>query len=217
MHDGHICIAGLDRATGHHIRPVTGGRIPLSFLDRPGGTIQIGSILHFTAMLPQPSAPEVEDHFFRAADCDVSGLLGDRDLWAMLKAAECTNLGTVFGPDLHREGRTWALDEGKGAASLGIISPRQKDGPVIDRYGKVRMAFLGDDGDLLTTTVTDLRLFEVDVSEPNRAAISHMKRRVDQDEVLLSVGVGRAWAPDGQTPKHWLQVNNIHIKPGLGR
>lgn len=217
MHDGHICIAGLDRTSGRHIRPVTGARIPRSYLDRPGGKIQIGSILRFTAMTPVPSAPEVEDHQFREADSDVIGQVSDHDLWTILEAAESPDLMTIFGPSFHRAGRTWALDEGEGSASLGVVRARERHGPTIDAYGKVRLVFRGDDGELLNIPVTDLRLFRADDGTPDRAAVLELKREVDRGDVLLAVGVGRAWAPDGEKRLHWLQVNNIHVEPAPTR
>ena len=214
MHDDHVCLAGLDAATGRHIRPVTGSRIPRSYLDRPSGRIQIGSRLRFSVMTPVPTPPEVEDHLFREADSDVGLRATDAELWAALESVEMSNLAAVFGPNLHRIGHTWALDEGTGTASLGVVRARERHGPVIDAYGKVRMAFLGDDGELLNIPVTDLRLFRAD-GKPDAVEVSGMRREVDRNPVLLSVGVGRAWAPDGEIRRHWLQVNNIHVKPGL--
>jgi hypothetical protein len=214
MHDDHVCLAGLDRTTGRHIRPVTGARIARSYLDRPGGTVQIGSILRFTAMTPMPSPPEVEDHLFREVDSDVIGQVTDRELWTMLEAAESSDLTTIFGPSFHRSGHTWALDERTGLASLGVIRAHERHGPQIDAYGKVRMALLGDDGELLSIPVTDLRLFRADDGTPDRSGVVELKRQVDRAHVLLSVGVGRAWAPDGEKRRHWLQVNNIHVEPG---
>ena len=35
----------------------------------------------------------------------------------------------------------------------------------------------------------------------------------NQKEVYLRLGIGRAWAPQGETPKHWLQINGIYSFP----
>ncbi|MCV2358078.1 hypothetical protein LNV08_03750, partial [Paucibacter sp. TC2R-5] len=34
-----------------------------------------------------------------------------------------------------------------------------------------------------------------------------------QAHVYIRLGIGRAWAPEGQTPKHWMQVNGIYSFP----
>lgn len=35
----------------------------------------------------------------------------------------------------------------------------------------------------------------------------------NQKEVYLRLGIGQAWAPQGETPKHWLQINGIYSFP----
>ena len=62
--------------------------------------------------------------------------------------------------------------------------------------------------------MTDLRLFGDDHATPEpariRAAVQWM---ADSQGVLLSVGLTRKFrSSDGTTYRHWLQVNNIHLK-----
>lgn len=210
MHGGHICIAGLDTTTNRHIRPVLGRSIESTFLTRGSSQIGIGSILHFIRMVPTPSAPEVEDRWFREEDCTIVGALTAVELRTRLQACAATGLSEIFGPLLQRNGRTWAMPAGQGEASLGVLAGAVLGAPQVDAYGRLRMTI--DDGTgPANVAVTDLRLFEDDGETPNRRAILHTKLSMGGSRTLLSVGVGRAWARDGEPRGHWLQVNNIHV------
>jgi hypothetical protein len=78
-----------------------------------------------------------------------------------------------------------------------------------------------DDGRMrVEVGVTDLRLYEADHTTVNQPRVNRLAQYLQTQEpnaVLLSVGLGRAFAArseDVEHPTHWLQVNNIHLKEG---
>jgi hypothetical protein len=62
--------------------------------------------------------------------------------------------------------------------------------------------------------VTDLRLFGDDHATPQATRISAVAQRIaDSRGVILAVGLTRKFRPSDDAPfRHWLQVNNIHLK-----
>jgi len=50
---------------------------------------------------------------------------------------------------------------------------------------------------------------EADVIDDRRVEV--LEDRLRRRDVLLCVGVGRPWAPEDEEPRHWLQVNNVHL------
>lgn len=213
MSGGNICLAGIDRANGRHVRPVLeAGKLDHSFLKRPSGHIMIGSVLRFAWMRPRPLVPEIEDHVLAPAESDVVGLASEDELWAALQAAKRSTLAEIFGPEMHRVGRTAALERGTGRASLGVIDVSGFEGPWLESQWerpKIRARFIGDDGAPLNVPVTDLRLFAPDCVQHNQAALDEAKAKSSRSTILLSIGVG---LPGLEPPRHWLQINNIHMK-----
>jgi hypothetical protein len=62
--------------------------------------------------------------------------------------------------------------------------------------------------------VTDLRLFGDDHATPEPARLRAVSQWLaDSHGVILSVGLTRKFRPAADAPwRHWLQVNNIHLK-----
>lgn len=210
MRGGHICIAGLDTTSNKHVRPVLGRAIERAFLTQGSSEIRIGSTIQFARMTPVPNPPEIEDCLFQIEECTLMGQVSVADIRKFCSNVARIQLTDIFGPLLHRNGRTWALPEGQGAASLGVLRGAVVGAPHVDGYGNVRMT-VDDGAGQATVPVTDLRLFKDDGETPNQRAILEMKVVMRNRDVLLSVGVGRAWARDNEAPVHWLQVNNIHV------
>jgi hypothetical protein len=66
----------------------------------------------------------------------------------------------------------------------------------------------------LNLSVTDIRLYGPDHVTPDPAAVEAAQRRlITSDEVLLAVGLTRAYSDwlSNQPPLHWLQVNALHF------
>jgi hypothetical protein len=77
----------------------------------------------------------------------------------------------------------------------------------------VRMA-LSDGEFSLDLSVTDLRLYTDDGGRPDVERVRDVTERLTRGvKVLLSVGLTRPFAARaGETPVHWLQVNNLHLE-----
>ncbi len=83
----------------------------------------------------------------------------------------------------------------------------------VDYRGTVRMVFPWLDPPA-NLSVTDLRLYGEDHKTPRRDLVANVQERLEAGvEVILSVGLTRSWCKPNDTAKrHWLQVNNIHLK-----
>jgi hypothetical protein len=80
---------------------------------------------------------------------------------------------------------------------------------MLDASGSIRVRLIDDIG-TVSLPVTDLRLYEDDFRTPRRDVVRNLAGRIhDGDGVILTVGLTRPFAPEGSSPKHWLQVNNV--------
>jgi hypothetical protein len=167
----------------------------------------------------RPARPEVEDHEFDPWRARALRTLGPDDFWKLLARGAQPSLAAIFGPDLRpHQTHSAVVDVGMGQASLGCLIPSQP--PVLcirQRPNKpplVRME-LADGAFGLDLSVTDIRLYGVDHSTPDPAAVNRVAARLaDGEESLLSVGLTRAYAAPGSVaaPAHYLQVNTIHLR-----
>ena len=212
MQQGYICVAGIDLQTGIHIRPVLEyGRLQYTDLGRYGGPFDIGGIVNLGRISSRGCFPEVEDCRFALQHAQGCGHLPANEFWAMLDKAAKSRLRDVFGDDLHKQGATYAVDEGGGIASLGCLKLVRPPVLRIVSPTSVRLAFSNDpDGPSLK--VTDLRLY--DETQVRRQVVQNLIKKMGRGgNVILSVGLTRAWQkPDDTMPRHWLQVNNIHVE-----
>lgn len=66
----------------------------------------------------------------------------------------------------------------------------------------------------LDLSVTDIRLCEADHKTPKLDLINQINYRTQRGTpVILSIGLARPWQKPGDSiERHWLQVNNIHLK-----
>lgn len=210
MTAGYFCVAGLTRAGNRHVRPVTGRRLPRSFLDRDGGVFGLASTIEIGPTTPSPSPPEMEDETFNPADARLVANLSEEEFWAANDAASKGTLAELFGPALHHHTTATSsavVDPGSGQASLGVLVPQGAVSIALS-YGKVRCRFEDEALGQLDLSVTDVRVFREDW-EPDQEAVARVSKLLLESEVLLSVGLTRAM---GTPPFHWLQVNNIHLK-----
>ncbi len=210
-----ICIAGIDPATDRHVRPTTAASNPLtrSLLDEEGGPFGLGACVDLGEVRPNPSRPESEDHLFSpAAVTAVRQLEPDEYLDTLDDVAE-DDLHSIFGPDLERRGRSFAIEEGRGEVSLGVLRPQRARRLLIDSYGKLRLR-LNDFDEPADLGVTDLRFVEADHSTLRREVIDDFHRRLRRGvAVRLMVGLARAFVATGDDRRrHWLQVNGICLE-----
>jgi hypothetical protein len=219
MHGGHICVAGVDLETRRHVRPMLANdALPFYLLARYGGPFEMASIVDLGSPRPTPAAPHVEDHVFVPTRAKAERSAAAEEFWCLLMELQRPRLRDIFGPCLcEASPRRFATDLGRGQASLGILRPiaPPKFYQTKSRDGKpqVRMTFC--DGQIEADAgVTDLRLFGDDHATPDPTCLrAASKWLADSEGILLAVGLTRKFRPSPDAPyRHWLQVNNIHLK-----
>jgi hypothetical protein len=212
MQPGYICVAGVCPATGQHIRPVLPGRLTRTFLRSNGGPFDIGSIASLGKTTLKGAPPEVEDHAFEPAGAAHMEYMDPGDFWGVLEEVALPSLRDIFGEDLSANGSGCTVDLARGSASLGCLRPPEH--PRIEINGRDRIRLHLRDGEFdADLSVTDLRLYEADQRTPRRATVRDIEARLRAGvDVLLSLGLARPWQKPGDSaPRHWLQVNNIHL------
>ncbi|MDP8951623.1 MAG: hypothetical protein M3N18_05200 [Actinomycetota bacterium] len=214
MQPGYVCVAGVDVETLNHVRPMLRhGRLTTDLLRRNGGPMEIGSVVELGPTAHAGCTPELEDYYFDPARALWLTDDAPEEYWEFLNEMAYESLAVIFGPDLTQRERSCTLDVGEGWASLGCLVPERRPSLYVDHRGSVRMLL-----NCLTPPanlpVTDLRLYERDHRTPRLDLIADIRRRIDAGvEVILSVGLTRPWRKQGDVAeRHWLQVNNIHLK-----
>jgi len=214
MQPGYVCVAGVDVHTLKHVRPVLRyGRLTTDHLRCNGGPLDIASVVDLGSTAYAGRAPEVEDYYFNSAGA--TWLFDDdpNDYWEILKKVEHKSMTMIFGPDLEQWEWSCTLEVGEGFASLGCLTPEEQPWVYVDHRGTVRMVLecITPSADL---AVTDLRLYERDHRTPRVDLVTDVQRRIKAGvEVILSVGLTRAWRKQNDTAeRHWLQINNIHLE-----
>ncbi len=219
MRHGHVCAAGIDPATGRHVRPVWGrGTLGAQHLEKRGGWFALGARIEMGRTRPCGTPPHGEDRMFRDAEVRAAGALSAGEFWDLLARTARPTLREIFGPALRRRGAaSCAVDRGFGTASLGnlLLASRPALGlrPRKDRPDQVRMKV--DDGVLdLDLGVTDLRFYGSVGREPDASLVEAVSARLRKGEgAILSVGLSRAFSSSFEhAPVHWLQVNNVHLE-----
>jgi hypothetical protein len=212
MRDGHICVAGIDPDTGERVRPVSG---PLSdaLLRRNGGPFDIGAIVELGPCSRVGRPPEIEDVRFEPSRCVYRSDMPPREFYEMCESKSAKDL-TAIGSDLKKFGRSLTTIEGLGNCSLVLVSTTDRPIVFINGYNKLRFRYR-DDTEL---SVTDVRLYKPNLIDPDTTMLLDLKRWVrDCDEFILSLGLGRPWQqPEDDRPRHYLQLNNIHLKTNPG-
>lgn len=214
MQPGYVCVAGIDLDSRKHIRPVLQyGRLGTDLLRRNGGPFDIGCIADIGPTAHVGRAPEVEDHRFEAERAYCEGDVPADYFWGVLRDTSREGLQVIFGRDIVRREVSCTVDTGKGRASLGCLAPKEQPSLYVNNYGSIRMVFSWLDPPA-NLSVTDLRLYKEDHKTPRRDLVAEMQQRIESGvEVILSVGLTRLWRKQDDTAeRHWLQVNNIHLK-----
>ncbi len=219
MAQGFCCVAGITERDHHHVRPTLGGQRLGTGLLVPHGAFDMGAIVELGPVRPVPTVPEIEDHDFALNNPHREGYLSPERLWKILDQTAIPNLYDIFGAELEHHGTRASLALGAGRASLGCYRPM---GPVKlvlrdePDHKSLRIALPAERLDL---SLTDARYFRNEFTEPDEERVREAQVALDAGvDVLLGVGVGRPFASaEGQEPRHWLQVNALHLasNPGL--
>ena len=212
MQSGYICVAGIEAATGRHIRPVLRGRLTNSLLVRFGGPFDMAAVIELGSVRYDGRPPEVEDYAFEPVHARRLHVSSPADFWSLLQRTAAPSLAGIFGASLAAHGPGCVVAKGEGSASLGCLVPASRPRLYINDAGKVRMA-VSDGRFHANLSVSDLRFYERDQETPVRATVAAVAGRIQAGvDVLLSVGLGRPYRAASDTvERHWLQVNNIHL------
>lgn len=221
MKGGLICVAGIDLATGQHVRPVLDvAPLDRSLLVTSGGVLDVGNVVELGKTWPRPVVPEIEDLVFGLPALRLVRKASAAELWAALSRLARTELQDIFGPDLGPCGKNnMAVPLGRGLASLGCWRPQVPlsiDTKTFDDDKKILVQFPRPQG-FFNVPLTDLRFWDTRFEPP--APLGPRAHHADTEikkkrEFILCVGLSRAFRTrsSGDQPVHWLQINNIHFK-----
>jgi len=219
MHGGHICLAGVDLETWRHVRPVLANDpLPFYLLARYGGPFEMARIIDFGLPRHTPEPPHVEDHVFVPARVRVDRPAAAQEFWRVLEEMQRASLREIFGAALCEVGHNrYGTELGQGTASLGFLRPAAPPKLYVTRSrdGKPQIRMKLSDGQIEADAgVTDLRLFGNDHATPEPARVRAVAQWiVDSGDVILGVGLTRKFrSSDDAAYRHWLQVNNIHLR-----
>lgn len=212
---GRISVAGLflpDQQT--HIRPCPPADLSFAidmFVER-GGPFAVGAVINITEPQWHPQRPHIEDHIVKQGSLSHSGRMDARAFWRILDANAQNNLGAIFGPELRASGTnfTWRIvDENKGLVSLGLL--RVKKDALLTVDNGLRF-WLTESCARACLLVTDLRLHYDDGAIRYDLAEVIAERLATDKPCILSVGLTRAYSPNGRERYHFVQVNNIFFE-----
>jgi hypothetical protein len=208
-----ICIAGIDPNTRRHVRPTTGSSNPLTraSLTDENGPFVLGALVELGDTTPNPNPPEVEDRLFWPKQARVLGRLSPQRYLDLLHGNAQHSLQAIFGGELKRHNRTYAVAKGRGSASLGVLRVQRKPDIQIDRFGKLRLQLVRAGESPAYLPVTDLRFVAPDHRTIREDVFADVKARMRRGiEVYLMLGLTRPYLKDGDDcERHWLQVNGI--------
>lgn len=164
---------------------------------------------------PNPKPPRTEDQEFLLEQARLVGQLDGCAYWQLLNAHGQDELRAIFGNDLAHNGRSFAVKDQSGNASLGILRPADGcvGGLYVDSYeGKQKLRIhLDDPAGSASPSVTDIRLVREDHQTIDLRAMDDVNERIsDGIPCVLMMGLAYPfWRTDDQC---WLQVNGICLE-----
>ena len=214
MSPPRICVAGIDEQTEEHVRPTTnrGDPITRGLLSEHGGTLSLGALVDIGEAPSISDPPEVEDRQCTVKAMKVVRRLDGEEYLELLRRVSEDDLGSLFGPDLERQTWSYAVEVGRGSASLGVLCPRRRPELEIDeKYRKLKLRLNPSVGPPAFLTVTDVRFVEDDHRTIREDRVEDVRRRLRRGiDVFLMLGLARPWRAAGDDrDRHWLQVNGI--------
>jgi len=218
MQKGFICVAGVDLATGQHVRPMLRSQLRKELLARYGGPFDIGRIVDLGWTKWIGTQPESEDYLFHQGEARVLGDMPAGEFWELMQRLAKPKLLEIFGRDLlPRSSHSYAVDVGRGFASLGCLLPPSRPRLLLQRRdagsrGRLRLEFQSGVYQF-ELSVTDIRLYGCDHVTPDETVIERVAQRLqDGPDLILGVGLTRPFQSTPDEPAlHWLQVNNLHF------
>lgn len=223
MAPGFVCVAGIEQGTGKHIRPLTNRQLRLEHIESSGGVFGLGAIVDLGRVRVDAKPPEIEDRRCLEHRLSRSGTVGADAFRTLLQSAAQNRLQRIFGPELERIGESCALPKGAGIASLGVLRVPAVDDLIVEQRESVRgryhtLRLLMSVGRYaFRLPITDLRFARPGENgmswDIDRDVVDDIRARLmRQSEILLSVGLSRPFQRSvADVPRHWVQVNNIHL------
>jgi hypothetical protein len=214
MRHPRICIAGIDVASGRHVRPTTAMSEPLTreLLASEGGFVECGAVIDIGDAQPHPVVPEVEDRHCSLRELRAVRRLNGTQYLELLERVADDDLEDVFGPDLYRPSKwRYAVDAGCGSASLGVLRAERPE-LSIDAYERPTLRLSAPELPAYAR-VTDVRFFAGDQVQVREDVVEDVQRRLERGvRAFAMVGLSRAFADDAGHERHWLQVNGICLE-----
>lgn len=221
MKGGHVCIAGIEPNTGTCVRPqkrVNGNRY-LTYAEAKERNIQPGSILRgdFIHANNPPQIPHVEDFLF--SQLNLVGVASAAEFHAVLEYSAKPTIEAAFGRATNQK---WFSENQPPQCSIATLKLTQVLTRlhffVDERDGKqtIKAHVMDSSGiQLQYIPIKDRRMEDHtgDILSGDYGARKLMRFYAEQNEVYLRLGIGRAWAREGEPPKHWLQINGIYSFP----
>jgi hypothetical protein len=217
MQKGFMCAAGVDLATGRHVRPVLASQLRTNLLACHGGPFELGYRVELGETKFVGKVPEIEDRQFEAAAARLLDRVPPDEFWQLLTGLAVDALADVFGPDLQPVGAaSCGVREFYGLRSLGCywaLQP-QIQLQMTGDHARIRFGF-AEGTRRYSVPVTDIRLYGEDHVTPDVSAVERWQSDLSGCErILVSVGLSRAYKSSDEHPAiHWLQVNNLHRPP----
>ena len=216
MQPGYVCVAGIDTSNGQHVRPVQSGRLTTHYLALNGGPFGMASLVDLGPVKYCGYPPEVEDYSFHFLNVNTIGIMPPQQFWEQLQNVARRSIVAIFGSTIKSLGRGCVIDVGRGEASLGCLIPAAPPTLFVDSYGKIR-AIITDGTFTVELSVTDIRLYETNHKTPKENLIQQINTRIQSGTpVIVSIGLTRPWRyPDDTRERHYLQVNNFHLRDNV--
>lgn len=221
MKGGHVCIAGIDPNTGICVRPqkMVNGNKYLTYAEAKALNIQPGSILRgdFRPANNPAHTPHIEDYLF--SRINVVGSASTEDFHAILDSSSSQTIEAAFGKATNQK---WFLANNPPHRSIATIKLNQvflRLRFTVDDFSgqqSIKAHILDSAGiQLQFLPIKDRRLEDhtSDILHRDYGARQLKQFYASQQHVYLRLGIGRAWAREGEVPKHWLQVNGIYSFP----
>lgn len=189
-----------------------------ALLLRNHGLFDVATEVDLGSVTNVGRAPELEDRSF---DVSKARVIRERisadEFWSLLEDSGRKTFREIFGSNLDNAGRTAALLENTGKGSLGNFLPSSQPSLRLVTYNsKDKIEIVLDDRDLgqLTVAVTDLRFYQLPRFTINEEIFDLYYKELNANvPAILSVGLARKYKkPGDDSYRHWLQVNNIHLR-----
>jgi hypothetical protein len=207
-----IGVAGIDPETERHVRPVATAHEPVTraLLAENGGPFEIGAVIDLGDAAPWPAPPETERHLFSPAATTRAGRLDADDYLALLDRVSSPDLESIFGPDLVRLTRGYALEPGRGSASLGVL--RVEAAPRLEiEHRWARLRIVVQIPERVAFQVVDVRFLAENHQRLEGDLIDDVNRRMASGVgVFLTVGLGPpVQVLDDDRERRWVNVTGI--------